>query len=162
MFCPSLPAPLSGFVCPHQPLLLQADVVRAAGLSAAAGDWSVHTMQAVNVISGVPHLNTQPEQQVQQQQQGDDVLEQQRQDQQREVSAPSTPSAPDSSPSHRPAGPLSLLLPVSSPPLSGTPPAPPAPAPVAVAAGGTTQQGSASSTASNSTDAIAVVVARAG
>jgi hypothetical protein len=116
----------------------QADVIRAAGLSAAVGDWSVHTQEAVNVISGV-HPHSQPATPVQQQQQ-QDAPSIQPQQQQQEVAAPLRLET------DRQLNPL----PVSSPLLS----------PAAAAAAAGDMRVLSSSSFANSTDAVALVLTR--
>jgi hypothetical protein len=144
---------------------LQADVIRAAGLSAAAGDWSEHTQQAVNVISGVqPHTTStslypdtesqQPQQQHQHQQHASipehPASQQQQHHQQQQqdtvVLIPERQQASQWTPQ----------LPVSSPPLAtGT-----AAAPSATAAAAAMCSQGVSSGGGHSTDAVALVVAR--
>lgn len=142
---------------------LQADVIRAAGLSAAAGDWSEHTQQAVNVISGVqPHnisssLYPDTDVQHQQHQQRDslpDLLNSHHQQQQQDTVV----LIPDLPVSH-----WSPQLPVSTPPLANdtaaavpTQPTPAAAAAAAVAFGSP----GVSSSGGHSTDAVALVVTR--
>jgi hypothetical protein len=127
--------------------LLQADVIRAAGLSAAAGDWSVHTQEAVNVISGVqnhsqPHLGPTPPSQ---QQQDGWESQQQQQQQQPHVSVSVTPELLVADRQLPP-------LPVSSPPLS---------APTAAAAAGSGQPPLPDSSQHRlSSDAVALVLTR--